>query len=69
MGKQSDRTCAEKKGGLTMNRNETIILVGVLCTSAAIWLMSDLAGALLFLGISLMIVGIGKAAHDEWMNS
>lgn len=52
-----------------MNRNETIILVGVLCTSAAIWLMSDLAGALLFLGISLMIVGIGKAAHDEWMNS
>ena len=52
----------------TMNRNEIIILVGVLCTSAAIWLMSDIAGALLFLGISLMLIGICKAAHDGWMD-
>ena len=54
---------------MTMNRNEIIILVGVLCVSAAIWLMSDLAGALLFLGLSLMLIGIGKAAYNEWMNS
>ena len=52
-----------------MNRNEIIILVGLLCTSAAIWLMSDLAGSLLFLSISLMLIGIAKAAHDEWMDS
>lgn len=31
---------------MTMSRNEIIILVGMLCVSAAIWLMSDLAGAL-----------------------
>lgn len=52
-----------------MNRNEITILVGMLCVSAAIWLMLDLAGALLFLGLSLMLIGIGKAAHNEWMNS
>lgn len=29
--------------------------------------MSDFANALLFLDLSLMLIGISKAAHDEWM--
>ena len=52
-----------------MNRNEITILTGVLCTSASIWLMSDLAGALIFLGLFAILYGVVKAIHDEWMNS
>lgn len=43
-----------------MNRNEITILVGVLCTSSAIWLMSDFANALMFFGLSAMLYGIAK---------
>ena len=49
-----------------MNRNEIIILVGVLCASAAIWLMSDFANALVFFGLSAILYGIAKAIHDDW---
>ena len=52
-----------------MNRNEIIILVGVFCTSAAIWLMSDFADALIFFGLFAILYGVVKAIHDEWMNS
>ena len=45
-----------------MNRNEIAILVGVLCTSAAIWLMSDYANALMFFGLFTIFYGIVKAA-------
>lgn len=43
-----------------MNKNEIIILVGVLCMSAAIWLMSDFADALMFFGLSAILYGIVK---------
>ena len=43
-----------------MNRNEIIILVGVLCTSAAILLMSGFANALMFFGLSAILYGIVK---------
>ena len=43
-----------------MSRNEIIILVGALCVSAAIWLMSDFANALLFVGLSAILYGIVK---------
>ena len=52
-----------------MNRNEIIILIGVFCTSAAIWLMSDFADALIFFGLFAILYGVVKAIHDEWMNS
>lgn len=41
-----------------MNRKEITILVGVLCTSAAIWLMSGFANALIFVGLSLILYGL-----------
>lgn len=44
-----------------MNRNEIIILVGVLCVSAAIWLISGFADALLFFGLCVILYGIVKA--------
>ena len=52
-----------------MSRNEIIILVGVLCVSAATWLMSDFANALIFFGLFAILYGIAKVAYNEWMNS
>ena len=43
-----------------MSRNEIIILVGALCVSAATWLMSDFANALMFLGLFAIIYGVVK---------
>ena len=51
-----------------MNRNEMTIIVGVLCTSAAIWLMSDFTNALIFLGLSAILYGIANAAHYKRMD-
>lgn len=52
-----------------MSRNEITILVGVLCTSAAIWLRSDVANVLIFFGLSTILYGIAKVAYKEWMKS
>lgn len=52
-----------------MSRNEIIILVGALCVSAATWLMSDFANALMFFGLFTILYGIAKVAYKEWMKS
>ena len=54
---------------MIMSRNEIIILVGVLCVSAAIWIRSDFANALIFFGLSTIFYGIAKVAYKEWMKS
>lgn len=43
-----------------MSRNEIIILVGVLCVSAAIWLRSDFANALIFFGLFTIFTALQK---------
>lgn len=47
-----------------MNRNEIIILVGVLCVSAAIWLLTSFPWALFLFGIYVFSYGIIKATND-----
>lgn len=50
-----------------MSRNEVIILVGALCTSAAIWIKSDLSNALLCLGLFAVFYGVVRAIYNIWM--
>lgn len=50
---------------MTMSRNEIIILVGVLCASASIWMLESFPWALLMLGIYIILFGLAKAIVDD----
>lgn len=50
-----------------MSRNEIIISCGALCVSAAILMKSDLANALLFLGLFAVFYGVVRAIYNIWM--
>ena len=50
---------------MSKNKYDIIILVGALCTSAAIWMLSDFPNALLFLGLFAIIYGISRAVCNE----
>lgn len=47
-----------------MSRNEIIILVGALCVSVAIWLLTSFPWALFLFGIYVFFHGIIKATND-----
>lgn len=48
-----------------MSRNEIIILVGALCVSVAIWLLTSFPWALLFLGIFITLYGAATTVADS----